>query len=74
MPMEPPRFAETVNVSDIVRREPEEREFGERRAVSPVGEGVREEVQEVGDGNKEVQLQENDLGCIFVSTYKYICY
>eukprot|EP00954_Amorphochlora_amoebiformis_P008547 663527-Amorphochlora_amoeboformis.AAC.1 len=52
-PMEPPRFADTVNVRDTVKRAPERRELGERMAVSPVGEGVREEVQEVGDGNKE---------------------
>mmetsp|Transcript_31633 Transcript_31633/g.50807 ORF Transcript_31633/g.50807 Transcript_31633/m.50807 type:complete len:126 (-) Transcript_31633:290-667(-) len=58
--MEPPRFAETVNVSEIVRRAPEDRELAERRAVSPVGEGVREEVQEVGEGNKEMHVQEND--------------
>eukprot|EP00954_Amorphochlora_amoebiformis_P001908 148200-Amorphochlora_amoeboformis.AAC.1 len=48
VPMDAPKLAETVKVREMVRTAPGVREPGERRVISPVVEGVRDEVHEVG--------------------------
>eukprot|EP00954_Amorphochlora_amoebiformis_P006790 530525-Amorphochlora_amoeboformis.AAC.2 len=61
VPMEAPRLAKTVKVREILRIEPGVRESGERKADSPVEEGVRYELHEVGEGDGVMQFQEKDL-------------